>query len=86
MVKKEDTKEPEIIKPDFPLLSKAEETAKRIEEANLKFEENLRRQEEILSRQILGGKSMAGSVPVEEKPISDLEYSKRFLKGEIKIQ
>lgn len=50
------------------LLEDAKRTAERIEEANKKAEELLKRQEENLAREMLSGRSSAGTtVPVVDK-------------------
>ena len=59
------------------ILSRAEASAKRMEEANLKAEELLKRQEQIAARLILSGKSEAGITPVQK---SDEEIKKEQLK------
>jgi hypothetical protein len=60
----------EEIKKELSLIEKAEAVALRIEEANKKAEELLRRQEEIKSKKLLAGRSEAGD---QQAPIIDPE-------------
>lgn len=64
----------------FVLVEKAIETAQRIEAANKRTEELLQRQEELMARNILGGRSDAGTTIPEPKAETPQEFSKRFIK------
>ena len=63
------------------IVDKAEANAKRIEAANLKQEELLKRQENIIAKQILAGKSIGGN-PEKKPELTDKEYAEQVLKGE----
>jgi hypothetical protein len=84
---KEDTKpeepkeEPKENTPTTDLIDKAKEQADRIEEANKKMEENIKKLETLKVRDLLGGQTEAGTVPKEETPE---EYKNRIMKGEYK--
>lgn len=66
------------------LIDKADAAAERIEKANIKQEELLNRQEQLMAKQALGGKSEAGKPYQEEKKeMSDEEYAKALQKGEV---
>lgn len=54
---------------------------KRLEEANAKAEENLKRQAELIALDRMGGKTNAGTPPVEVKVESPQEYAKKILSG-----
>lgn len=63
------------------LLEQANAAAKRLEEANIKAADNLRRQEAIRAREALGGNTDAGQPSkVEETP---QEYAKKVMSGEL---
>ena len=62
-------------------LEKAEELAVRLENANRMQLELLNRQEELMAKQLLGGRAYAGQspyVPVEDTP---QEYAEKLRKG-----
>ena len=67
-------------KPD--LIEQARQTADRIETANKRTEELLAKQEQMLSRAMISGKSFAGQAPAkaEETPA---EYAKRVMAGKL---
>lgn len=75
-----ETTEKEISK-ESDLISKALETAKRLEEANKTTEELLARTEKIEARKILGGQTEAGNTEEKEKEITAEQYSKEVLAG-----
>jgi len=60
----------------------AEAILKRMEEQNKIAEDNLKKQELILSRAMISGKSIAGETPkkAEETPA---EYAKRVMAGKL---
>lgn len=62
------------------MIAQAQLAAERLEKANAVSAEILKRMEYLKSRQILGGQSSAGEMPVlkEETPS---EYAKRMLRG-----
>lgn len=68
--------EPEIIKRTNAL-------AERIEKANEKHEELVRREEDILARKALGGVTSGRVEPEKPKPMSDRDYADKFRRGEI---
>jgi len=65
------------------LLDRANETAQRLEEANKKTEELLNRQEQLMAKEALGGRSEAGKGSIKKEEISDEEFANKVLKGEI---
>jgi mevalonate kinase len=67
----------------FDLIKNAHTAAERLEKANLQTLELIKKQEELQSMRILGGKSEGA--PKEEKPkeISNREYAKAVLQGRI---
>jgi len=65
------------------LIEQADAIAKRLEDANQKAEELYKKQEELMARQMLGGKSEAGdSEPKKEE--SPKEYADKVMNGSIK--
>lgn len=64
------------------LIDRADTIAKRIEEANRKAEANLKKSEELATRELLGGKSNIGRVE-PKKEISAAEYAKAALQNKI---
>ena len=62
------------------IIDRATETAERIEAANKKTEELMKKQEQLAAQNILGGQSQ-GSPITNEKDISPVEYSQLALKG-----
>jgi len=67
---------PETSTTEISPIAKAEAILKRIEEEN-------RRAEDILSRSLLSGKSIAGQAPEKAKEESPQEYRDRILRGQI---
>jgi len=68
---------------ELNMLEKAEQVAKRIEEANIRAEEILKRNEEVLSRSILSGRSNAGTtapVPIDPE-VQKKQDLKNYFKG-----
>ncbi len=65
------------------LFDKTNEATERLEKANAKTEELLNRQEELYAKQKLGGQTEAAIETPKPKELSDLEYSKKALKGEL---
>ena len=79
--KQETTEEP---KPTgMVTVDSANAAADRIEKANLKQEELLKRQEELLARSILGGHAEAGGSKAETKEETPQEYADKVRRGEI---
>lgn len=68
--------------PTKNMVERAEAVAKRMEEANLKTEELLQRQEATRAKDILGGKSDAGQQPPEKKEESNTDYADKVMSGE----
>ena len=81
-IPKQEEGEPEKEAETTPLIRKAEETAERLEKANETQEKLLAKQEELMAKQTLGGTAEAGIRTPEQETMSDVEYSKRVLKGE----
>ena len=65
------------------LLEKAEETASRIEKANLELRQLMDRQEHLMATERLNGYSEAGRKPVPPVELTDQEYAAKVLAGEI---
>ena len=65
------------------MLEEAQKTADRIEAANKRQEELLHKQEELLAKQVLAGKSEAGQEPEKAKKLSDKEYAEKLERGEV---
>lgn len=65
-------------KPD--LIEQARMTAERIEAANKRTEELLAKQEQMLSRAMISGKSLAGE-PQKKAEETPAEYAKRVMSG-----
>jgi len=63
------------------LLEKSESIAKRIEEANKRAEEILSKNEQAVSRMILGGGTQAVQSPVQKEE-TPKEYKDRIMRGE----
>jgi len=62
------------------LIEKAEAIAKRIEDANKRAEDLLKKQAEAAAKQILGGRSFAGNTePVVDKDKEDKDYINKIL-------
>ncbi len=64
-------------------IAQAQMAADRLEKANKEFEEIHKKMEAIATRQILGGKSIAGEVEPVKKEETPQEYAKRMLRGGI---
>jgi len=69
---------PESLSP----IEQANETLKRMEEANKESAEILRKQEDIRAREMLGGRTELSPPPKEEE-ISPRDYAEKALRGEI---
>lgn len=65
------------------LIEKAEQVAERIERANAKTEELVRRNEATAAQNRLGGQSEAGAQPEKKKEISDEEYAEMAISGKL---
>ena len=63
------------------LIDKANQAAKRLEEANKKYEELIKTQLEMEAKKILGGRSEAGMPAEKPKEETPQEYAKRILEG-----
>ncbi len=72
----------EEAKQELDVFKKAEEIAQRIELANQKTEELLKKKEELAAKMILGGHSQAGQ-PLVAKELTPKEYAKAVMRGEI---
>ena len=70
------------VKTEKDLIDQAREQADRIERANAEQRELLARQESLLARQMLSGRSEAG-FQVQPKVETPQEYSMRVLRGEV---
>jgi hypothetical protein len=64
-------------------IDKAEKVAARLEEANKRHEELIKRQEALEARRVLGGKSEGGTAPAPKKDIPNRDYADAALKGRI---
>lgn len=67
------------------LLEESKQTAESLKKLNEEVKENLKRLEELKAREILGGKSDAGTKQEVKKEISPKEYAEKVLKGEIPL-
>ena len=65
------------------VLDEANEVYKKLEEQNQKFQELLERQEELMARQMLRGRSDATVEETKKKEESALEYKNRIMRGEL---
>jgi len=74
------------IKEEPSVLESAAAIAQRIEDANKRTEELLKKQEELIAREKLGGRTV-GFVP-QEKPREDTpqEYAAKLMRGEIQMK
>ena len=63
------------------LLEQAKEYAERIERANAESRQILAEHEKVMSMQLLGGRTNAGSAPIKEE--TPKEYKDRIMKGRI---
>lgn len=55
----------------------------RMEKANKEKEALIKKEEELIAKKLLGGKSDVGVQPVEKKEETPSEYAKRVLEGKI---
>lgn len=62
------------------IVERADAAAERLGKENERLEANLRRQEEIMARQTLGGRSVIGQ-PEKPKEETPSEFKEKFLKG-----
>jgi len=62
------------------IVERANDVAERMAKENDRAEANLKRQEELMARETLGGKSDGKSQPEEKQPMTDKEYKDYFLK------
>ena len=65
------------------LISQAEEAAAKLKEQNDRQEQLLNRQEELMSKQALGGASEAGSSPVIPQEETAQDYAKKVMSGDL---
>jgi hypothetical protein len=67
---------------EISTIERAENAAKAMREANDLFVQSLERAEKLRAREILGGNTTAGQVPVEviETP---QEYAKKVMRGQL---
>jgi len=65
------------------LIDRANASAERLEVALKKQEELINRQEELAAKRMLAGKAEAGIQAIKEAPISDEEYAKKMMQGEV---
>jgi hypothetical protein len=63
--------------------SKLIETVERLEKANKEAQEVIRKQEELIALNLLGGKSDTGKQPEPAKVESAEEYAKRIMGSKI---
>ena len=75
-------KTPEVKKP-VSNIDKAKEAAELLKEQNDRMERLVARQEALAVDKMLGGEAEAGQPEVEKKEISDAEYAKKVMAGEI---
>lgn len=68
---------------ELSLIERADLLAARLEKANVQSQELLKKQEEMLSRELLGGKSEAGKQEEKKPEIDPREYAKRALQGQL---
>ena len=71
------------ISASLSMIERADAIIKRIEEGNKRAEELLARQDALAARIALSGRAEAGFNPKADVPMSDVEYSKKFMSGEI---
>lgn len=64
------------------IVERADAAAERLAKENERLEANIRRQEELMAKQALGGRSEI-SKPVKPAELSDREFYQKFLKGEL---
>lgn len=65
------------------MLDEARATADRLEKANAEMRLNIARLEELKTREVLGGRSQAGTEPEKPKEVSAKEYAQAALNGTI---
>ena len=65
------------------MIDKANEAAGRLEKANFEQARLLKRQEEIIARQALGGQSEAGTAPTAPKEETPQDYAKKVMSGDM---
>ena len=65
------------------IVERADKAAERLAKENERMEVNIRRQEEIMAKQALGGRSVIQQ-PEKPKELTDREFKEKFLKGELK--
>ena len=64
------------------IVEQADAAAERLALQNEKMEANIRRQEELMAKQTLGGRSVI-SQPEKPKEETPAEFKERFLKGQL---
>ena len=62
------------------IVERADAVAERLEKANEERKAIIAREEEIMARKALGGKSEGATQPKSNEPMSDKEYKDYFLK------
>ena len=62
------------------LVKQADAAAERMEKANAERKAIIEREEELVARKALGGKSEGPTQPAQKEPMSDKEYKDYFLK------
>ena len=73
----------EETKEETTMIDDANLAALRIEEANKVTSENLDREELLMAKKALGGKFSAGEIPEVPKELTDVEYSKAIMAGDV---
>ncbi len=73
----------EETKEETTMIDDANLAALRLEEANKEKAELLDREELLMSKKALGGKSNAGEIPEVPKELTDVEYSKAIMAGDV---
>lgn len=68
------------------LVDEARIQADRLEKLNAELNLNIKRLEEIQTRNILGGRATAGQEPQKPKELSPQEYAKAALEGKIPLK
>lgn len=71
------------ISASLSMIERADIIIKRIEEGNKRAEELLARQDALAARIALSGRAEAGFTQKPDAPMSEIEYSKKFMAGEI---
>ena len=66
-----------------PVIDAANKAAERLEKANEEQKEILKKQEMLMAKNALGGKSEAGDTPQKKKELTPEEYSDAVLRGEV---